>query len=339
MPTKKLNCTFYGIVPDMKTYLRSQLRGHKVKIFEEPISEDNLDKETEILGVFVDSEVDKNVFKKMPHLKFIATLSTGYDHIDLKEAEKRKIPVSNVPTYGEDTVAQHTMALILALTRKLFPSVKRVKEGIYDYHNLRGFDLKDKTVGVIGTGHIGMHLIGMLQGFNVKIIAFDAFPNKENAKKYNFAYVPLKKLLAESDIISLHTPLLPSTYHLINKKNIKMLKKGTYLINTARGGLIEPEALVIGLESGQIAGAGLDVLEDEDLIENPDKLLAKDCRECDIKDSLMNNIIIDHPNTIVTPHNAFNSLEALKRIFDTSIDNIKSFTQKELKNTVSSKKK
>lgn len=339
MPAKKFVCSFYGIMPEMKDYLKKGMRNHKIKIFEEPLSLEKLDKKTEILGVFVDSNVTKEVFNKLPHLKFIVTLSTGYDHIDLKEAEKRKITVTNVPTYGENTVAQHTMALILALSRKLFASVKRVKEGIYDYHGLRGFDLKDKTVGVIGTGHIGIHLIEMLKGFNCQILAFDAFPKKELAKKYNFIYVPLKKLLASSDIITLHTPLLPSTHHLINKKNLKLIKKGSYLINTARGGLVEPEAIVMGLQNGQIAGAGLDVLEDEGFIQDPEKLISSNCRQGDIRASLMNNIIIDHPNTIITPHNAFNSLEALKRIFDTAIQNVKSFSLNQIINTVSSKKK
>jgi len=339
MSNKKFVCSFYGIMPEMKEYLHTKLRGNKVTISEEPLILEKLDKKTEVLGVFVDSVVNKKVIEYLPHLKYIVTFSTGYDHIDLTAAKKKKIPVTNVPTYGENTVAQHAMALILALSRKLFPSVKRVKEAIYDYHGLRGFDLKDKTVGVIGTGHIGIHLIEMLQGFEVKILAFDAFPNKDLAKKFNFTYTTLNKLLGSSDIVSLHAPLLPTTYHLINKRNIKLIKKGAYLINTARGGLVDPEALVWGLETEQLAGAGLDVLEDEGFIQDPEKLISSKCKECDIKVSLMNNLLIDHPNTIITPHNAFNSLEALKRIFDTAIENIKSFSQGKVTNEVGTKKK
>lgn len=333
----KLHCSFFGIMPQMKDYLRDKMRGHSSSISEQPLTIEKLDKNTEVLGVFVDSIVDKKVFDHLPRLKFISTFSTGYDHIDLKIAKKKKIPVANVPTYGENTVAQHAMALILALSRKLFPSVKKVKEGIFDYHGLQGFDLKGKTVGIIGTGRIGTHLIEMLKGFEVKIIAYDAKPNKELAKKYNFIYVSLEKLLKNSDVISLHAPLLPSTRHMINKKNIKIIKKGAYLINTARGGLIDPEALVMGLETGQIAGAGLDVLEDESFIQNPEKLITKECHNYEMKASLMNNIIIDHPNTIVTPHNAFNSIEALKRIYDTAVDNILSFAKGEIKNDVNAK--
>lgn len=339
MTTKKLHCSFYGIMPEMKDYLKKGLANYATSITEKTIDQvGKLDKNTEVLGVFVDSQVDKKVFASLPKLKLVITFSTGYDHIDLKEAKKRKIPVCNVPFYGENTVAQHALALILALSRKLFQSVKRVKEGNFEYRGLQGFDLKDKTIGIIGTGHIGVHLMAMLNGFDAKIIAFDAFPNQDLAKKYNFSYTTLNKLLKTSDIISLHTPLLPSTYHLINKKNLKLIKPGAYLINTARGGLIEPEALVKGLQSGQIAGAGLDVLEDEGFIQDPEKLLTNACPACDIRTSLMNNIIIDHPNTIITPHNAFNSIEALKRIFDTSIENIKLFSAGRPQNLVSIKK-
>ena len=252
-------------------------------------------------------------------------------------AKKLNIPVCNVPTYGENTVAEHTMALILGLTRKLFPSVKRVKEGLYDFHGLRGVDLKNKTLGVIGTGHIGAHVIKMATGFEMNIVAYDAFPNKDLADKLGFTYTTLDKLLAQSDIITLHTPLLKTTHHLINQKNIKKIKKGAYLINTARGALIDPEALVWALQHNQIAGAGLDVLEDENLIQNHEELIG--CTQYERKTTLLNNIIIDHPNTIVTPHNAFNSTEALQRIIDTTVENIKSFIDGKTINTITEPKK
>ncbi|MFA5211333.1 MAG: NAD(P)-dependent oxidoreductase [Patescibacteria group bacterium] len=337
---KKYTMSFYGIMPDMKTYLRQKMKKNNLNIFIDPIEEKSLekiDKNTEILGVFVDSKVDKKVFEKLPKLKMITTFSTGFDHIDLKEAKKRKITVCNVPTYGENTVAQHALALILALSRKLFQSLKRVKEGVYDYHGLCGFDLKDKTIGIVGTGHIGIHLIRMLQGFDANIIAFDVFPNKELEKKYNFKYVSKNKLFQESDIISLHLPLFPETHHIVDKKAVKMMKTGVYIINTARGGLIDSEAIVAGLDSKKIAGFAADVLEDEGLIENPELLISNKRTIREIKVSLMNNVLIDHPKTIITPHNAFNSIEALKRIFDTSIENINSFLEEKIINEVKSK--
>lgn len=338
----KLKIAFYGIWPEMKEYVRAKMGGFSASISSEKIDEENIgpNRGADILAVFVEAPVTEKIIKKMPHLKMIATMSTGYDHIDLAAAKKRKIPVLNVPTYGENTVAEHTMALMLGLSRKLFQSVKRVKEGAYDYHGLRGVDLRGKTLGVIGTGHIGGHVIKMAKGFEMNILAHDAYPNKDLAKKLEFKYVPLNKLLAESDFITLHTPLLPTTHHLINKKNIKLVKNGSYLINTARGALIDPEALVWALQSKQIAGAGLDVLEDEGFVQSEEAMVKAACKgsACQIKTNLMNNIIIDHPNTVVTPHNAFNSVEALKRIVDVTVDNIKSFAKGEIKNDVTATK-
>ncbi|TSC83957.1 MAG: Uncharacterized protein G01um101413_760 [Parcubacteria group bacterium Gr01-1014_13] len=336
MPSK-LKISFYGIWPEMKDYVRAKMRGFHTTISSDKINEENLATDTDILAVFVEAPVTKKIMDKLPNLKMIATMSTGFDHIDLTTAKKLKIPVCNVPTYGENTVAEHTMALILGLTRKLFPSVKRVKEGVYDFHGLRGVDLKSKTLGIVGTGHIGTHVIKMACGFELNIIAFDAYPNKDLAKKLGFKYVSLAKLLAESDIISLHTPLLPTTYHLINKKNIKQIKKGAYLINTARGALVDPEAIVWGLQNNHLAGVGLDVLEDENLIQNHEQVISSDKNK--IKTTLFNEMIIDHPNSIVTPHNAFNSTEALQRIVDVTVDNIQSFANGQTKNNVATSKK
>lgn len=335
LPSPKVS--IYGIWPEMTDYVKKNLKGLKLTISTEKINEHNINPDTDILAVFVEAPVTKKIIDTLPKLKMIAAMSTGFDHIDLAAAKKRGITVCNVPTYGENTVAEHAMALILGLTRKLFPSVKRVKEGTYDFHGLRGIDLKDKTIGVIGTGHIGARLIKMASGFEMKIVAYDAFPNKDLEKKLGFTYTSLEKLLSQSDIISLHTPLLPSTYHLINKKNIKKIKKGAYLINTARGALIDPEALVWALKNNHIAGAGLDVMEDENLIQNHEEVIS--CKDdCKIKTTLFNNIIIDHPNSIVTPHNAFNSIEAIQRILDVTIDNIKSFTQGKTINDITKQK-
>lgn len=336
MPSK-LKISFFGIWPEIKEYVHNQTNDFNATISYGKIDEKKLDEDTEVLAVFVETPVTKEIIEKLPNLKMIAAMSTGFDHIDLTEAKKRNIAVCNVPTYGENTVAEHTMALILGLTRKLFPSVKRVKEGLYNFRGLQGMDLKDKILGVIGTGHIGANVIKMAKGFDLKIIAFDAFPNKDLATKLDFEYVSLEKLLTESDIITLHTPLLPTTHHLINTENIKKTKSGAYIINTARGALIDPEALVWGLQNNHLAGVGLDVLEDENLIQNHEQIIS--CNECQIKTTLLNEIIIDHPNSIITPHNAFNSAESLKRIIDATINNIKSFSEGKIINDVTVRKK
>lgn len=335
MPSaKKSRIVFYGLWPELHEYTRKLLRGYSCSLHSEKINVDNVDPQVDIIAVFIESPVTKEIISKMPQLKLIAAMSTGYDHIDLKAAKQNKIIVANVPTYGENTVAEHTFALILGLTRKLFDSVKRVKEGSYDFHGLRGMDLKDKTLGVVGTGHIGLHVIRMAKGFDMNVVAYDVKPNKQMAKTLGFTYAPLNQVLKKSDIVTLHTPLFKSTYHLINKKNIKLMKPGSLLINTARGGLVEPEALLQALKDNRLGGAGLDVLEDEGLLQNFEQVMSCDKDNCKLKTSLINNLLIDHPNTIVTPHNAFNSVEALQRIIDVTVQNIKSFTSGTITNQV-----
>ncbi len=327
--TQALICSFYlSLTPELRGYLRPKLKRHKVFVHVEPLSQKNAHSETEVMAVFVDSKVDKKVIDAHPKLRLIIAMSAGYDHIDLAYAKKKKIVVCNIPSYGENTVAEHTLALLLSLSRKLFASVKRVKEGEFDYHGLRGFDVRGKTVGVIGTGRIGAYFIQLLQGFGVKILAYDPYPNNELQKNHSVEYVSLKKLLQESDIISLHTPLLDSTHHIIDKKAVKLMKTGVYILNTARGALIDPEALMWGLEEGVIAGAGLDVLEGEEDIKNPELVLHQSCGVSSERICLINNLLIDHPRVIVTPHNAFNSNEAVKRIIDTTIVAVKDFADK-----------
>lgn len=333
--SKNIKMAWYlSLNPEMLSFVKKSFRGFPLVIKSLPLDKNTIEPDAEILAVFVDSKVDAGIMKAMPKLKLIVTMSMGFDHIDLAAAKKRKIVVCNVPSYGENTVAEHAMALLLSLSRKIFDSVKRVKEGQYDYHGLRGFDLKGKTVGILGTGKIGCHLIEMLHGFGVNILAFDAFPKKELQEKLGFHYVSAKELLAKSDIVSLHLPLLEDTKHFLNKRRISQMKKGALIINTARGGLIDSKALLSALQSGHIAGAGLDVLEGEEYLQHPEMVFGF-CSKKDEKMCLMNNMIIDHPRTIVTPHNAFNSVEAVQRIFDASVETINNFLQKkELKNKV-----
>ncbi len=321
---KTIVSAYLTLTPEHKTYLRTKLRGLTLRVCHTPLSQETLDKETNILVVFVDSPVSKKIIDALPKLQLIVTLSTGYDHIDIGYAKKKHIPVCNVPNYGEHTVAEYTIALMLCLSRQMFPAIKRVKEGNFDYHGLCGMDLKDKTVGIIGTGKIGIHTIRMLQGFHTNIVAFDTMPKKELQQEYRFRYVSLSQLLKQSDIISLHVPLFDSTYHLIDKKAIKKMKPGVILINTARGALIDSEALLYGLNNKIVAGAGLDVLEGEDVMQDSIKLLSQHSAE-ETRVSLINNVLVDHPQVLVTPHNAFNSQEAIQRILDTGIENIHSY--------------
>jgi D-lactate dehydrogenase len=332
--SKKISVALYGLWPELKEYTRKKLREFSVTAHVEPLNKKNLISTTEVLVVFIDSTVTREIIETLPKLRCIVTMSTGYDHIDLVAAKERGILVTNVPTYGENTVAEHTFALILGLTRKLFQSVKRVKEGRYDFVGLTGTDIAGKTLGVIGTGHIGARVARIAKGFEMKVLAYDAYPNEKLADTIGFEYASLSKVLRQSDIVTLHTPLLKTTYHLIDTAKFALMKQGSYLINTARGALVNPEALLGALQSGRLAGAGLDVLEDEQLLQHFEEVMHGKNARRKLTTSLINNTIIDHPNTIVTPHNAFNSAEALRRIMDVVVENIQGFVRGTIHNRV-----
>jgi len=318
-------------------YLKKKLQGFELSFFLEPLSLENINcaEDCEIVSPFIYSKMNKDILQKLPELKMIATRSTGFDHIDTAFAKEKNIVVSNVPFYGENTVAEHTFALILALSRKLTDSVQRAKLGDFSLDGLRGFDLKGKILGIIGLGHIGMHVARIAKGFEMEVLSYDINQDKKLAKKIGFKYVGFEELLKNSDIISLHAPYNKSTHHLINSNNINLIKKGAYLINTARGGLVETEALLKALSEKTLAGAGLDVLEEECFIKEEAQLLSKEFpKTCDLKTVLQNHILLQQKNVIITPHNGFNSEEALKRILDTTVESIKAFIKNKPINTI-----
>ncbi|MFA6416277.1 MAG: hydroxyacid dehydrogenase [Candidatus Paceibacterota bacterium] len=282
----------------------------------------------EVVSVFVNSVIDARVLDHLPKLKLIVTRSTGFDHIDLDLCRSRGVAVANVPSYGEETVAEYTFALLLNLSRKVYLSFDRIREtGSFSLDGLRGFDLNGKTLGVIGTGRIGRNVIEIATGFNMKIVAYDPKPNIEYATKMNYTYAPLDEVLAQADIITLHVPYMESNHHLIDGSAFAKMKKGVYFVNTARGALVDTMALVNALRSGQVAGAALDVLEEEGLVKDELNVLSAGKLEGhDLKAVLADHLLIDMPNVIITPHNAFNTGEALRRILDTSVEDIKGFS-------------
>ena len=319
---------FFESAPDETAYLKKcGLSRHALHFFEDKPSDVKGPalRSLEVLSVFIYSRVTAQTLRQMPRLKLIATRSTGYDHIDLAACKKRRIAVANVPFYGENTVAEHTFALILALSRKTHEGYLRTIRGNFSFKGLQGFDLQGKTIGIVGTGHIGIHAIRIAKGFGMNVVAFDPKKSEFLADTLGFAYVSLDQLLARADIISLHAPYNKHTHHLINKGNINKLKKGALLINTARGGLVETEALALALDQGILAGAGLDVLEGEDLIKEERQILAKDFSGDQMKTLLQNHILLNRDNVIITPHIAFDSKEALQRILDTTVSNIQVF--------------
>jgi D-lactate dehydrogenase len=275
--------------------------------------------------VFIHSQVTPQVLEALPNLKFIATRSTGFDHIDLDACLKRGIVVSNVPSYGENTVAEHTMALLLMMSRKVHQSVLQVRSGHVDLADLTGFDLQGKTIGVIGAGHIGLHVIRIARGFGMRVLAYDVRSEPFLADLLGFTYATMNQLLAESDIVTLHCPLTEKTHHLVGRAQISRMKRGALLINTSRGGLIDTDALVGALESGRLGGAGLDVLEGEELIKEEKQLLQQPLDVERLRTAVRNRVLLSREDVVFTPHNAFNSREALVRILEVTLANLEAF--------------
>ena len=293
-------------------------------------------KDATIISTFIYSRITERVLEHLPNLQLIATRSTGFDHIDIEACKKRGIHVANVPTYGENTVAEHTFALILSLSRKIYQAYRQVKELNFDFHGLRGFDLKGKTIGIVGCGHIGQHVARIARGFDMRVLVYDLHRDPRLAKKLGFTYAAsLRSLLSRSDIITLHAPYNKHTHHLLNRDTMAHIKKGALLINTARGGLVDTDALIWALDKKILAGAGLDVLEEEYAIKEERELLSRHlAKKHNLKTILENHILIVRDNVLVTPHIAFNSEEAVKRILDTTVENINAFRAGKKKNWV-----
>ncbi len=322
--------------------LSRKLKGLDVGFYKEKLSIDILEKvgNYEIVSVFIQSKLNAESLKHLPNLKFITTRSTGFDHIDLDYCKKNNIKVSNVPFYGGNSVAEHTFALILALSRKIIESHNRTEKLDFDFHGLMGFKLQGKTIGIVGMGHIGQYVARIANGFEMKIIAYDLNHDQELAKKYNFRYAnSLEGLLQKSDIVTLHVPYNKHTHHLINKDNITQIKKGALFINTARGGLVETEALVNALNSGIISGAGLDVLEQEDNVKEEAELLKGNFNTSDLRTVIENHMLVARDNVIITPHNAFNTKDAIHKILDVTSENILAFINSKPVNLVNLDKK
>lgn len=331
-----MKIVFFEVHDWEKEYLERALTGHELTFYYGKLQEVNLDeyRDAEAISVFIYSTVTRELIKQLPNLKVVATRSTGFDHIDLAACHEQHITVCNVPTYGENTVAEHTFALILNLSRNVHKSYLRTLQNDFRIEDLRGFDLKGKTLGVIGAGHIGLHVIKIAKGFGMHVLAYDPKPNQFIADILHFNYASLDELYAKSDIITLHVPLIEQTRHIINHESIAKMKDGVIIINTSRGGVIDTDALYQGLVSGKIQGAGLDVIEDEKLVMEEAQLHHLSPEKANWKSLVENLEILKMPNVVFTPHNAFNSQEALERILDTTIKNLQAAAAGEAINKV-----
>ncbi|MEE3634860.1 2-hydroxyacid dehydrogenase [Pseudomonas sp. AL 58] len=270
----------------------------------------------EIVCAFINDDLSAPVLEHLAAggTQLIALRSAGYNHIDLKAAKRLGLSVVRVPAYSPHAVAEHAVALILALNRRLHRAYNRTREGDFSLHGLTGFDLYGKTVGVIGTGQIGLAFARIMAGFGCQLLAYDPFPNPQ-MQDLGARYLPLPELLAQARIVSLHCPLTEQTRHLINQQSLALMQRGSMLINTGRGALVDTPALSDALKSGQLGYLGLDVYEEEA------QLFFEDRSDQPLQDDVLARLLT-YPNVIITAHQAFLTHEALAAIAQTTLENI-----------------
>lgn len=260
-------------------------------------------KPAEVISCFIYNKFPRAVIERLPNLKLLCTRSVGFDHIDIDACKERGITVCNVPDYGSHVIAEHVFALLLSTLRHINEGDRRVQSGVFDYHGLRGMALKGKTIGILGTGKIGRKVAKIAYGYEMSIIAYDVCRTEELVKDLGVQYVSFEELLHQSDIITLHLPAMKEMDHILNAAVFAQMKDGVVLVNTARGSLIDSNALLDALNSGKVAHALLDVLEHERTFEE-------------------NRDIINHPHVVVTPHIAFYADDSMRNMYLDSIQSI-----------------
>lgn len=330
-----MKVAFYETSSSDEAYLRGALsREHDAVFCSDVLDSDNivLAADADVVSTFIYSKINARVAKTLPKLRCVATRSTGYDHIDLNYCRDAGIVVQNVPRYGENTVAEHTFALILALSRnfhKLYTKMMTASEEI-TRTGLIGFDLNGKVLGVVGAGKIGLHVIRIAKGFGMKVLVYSRTKDEFLSELLAFDYVSLDDLLSRSDIISLHVPLTEQTHNLINMDTIERIKPGAILINTARGGVVSSDALIAALDRKILVGAGLDAMEGEELVQQE-----IDPTSSEIFAGLGKGLgLVYRDNVVFTPHIGYYSVEALQRILDVTVANIHALQEGKMLNPV-----
>jgi D-lactate dehydrogenase len=327
--------------PSDEEFFRAAFGGHELA-FAPDLGKVGL--ETEILCTYILSRIDGAFLDAHPALKLIVIRASGYDHLDFRVCERREITVCNLPDSNSNTVAEHTFALMLALSRRLLEVREANKQPHFYYEEWRGFDLRDKTLGIIGTGRIGLSVVRIALAFGMKVLGYDPYNHSRMAELLGLHYVPLETLLHESHVVSLHTPLTRETFHLLDREALAKCRPGVIIINTARGAVIDTDALVEALDSGAVAGAGLDVLEEESVMQKEAGQIIRDhiverlhtapqeevrMRDPDwlkrIELMIRNQRLLSRPDVVFTPHIAFNSVEAIDRMREVTVQNIQAF--------------
>jgi D-lactate dehydrogenase len=299
-------------------------QGHELCFFETQLNAHTalLAKGMPVVCPFVNDEANAEILKILAAngTRLLALRAAGFNNVDLKAAADLGIAVVRVPAYSPYAVAEHTVAMILMLNRKLYRAYNRVRDDNFSLEGLLGFDLYGGTIGIIGTGRIGMVFAQIMHGFGCSLLGYDKFPNPQFATIDGARYVSLPELLAKSDVISLHCPLVPENHHLIDDRAIAQMKPGVMLINTSRGGLVDTEAVIAGIKSAQIGYLGIDVYEQEA------DLFSEDLSGTIIQDDNF-QLLKSFPNVVITAHQAFFTRNALQAIAETTLANITEFAQ------------
>ena len=315
-----MNVIFYSTRKYEKDVFEKQNKsGHHFRFSELQLNREtaSMAKGSDAVCAFVNDDASASALEELfeAGIRFIVLRSAGYNNVDLKKAKDLNIKVARVPAYSPYAVAEHTVALMLALNRKLIRANSRVHDLNFSLDGLTGFDMNGKIAGVIGTGQIGEIVIKILHGFGCKILAYDKIENQSLAEKYNVEYSDLDNLYSESDIITLHAPLTAETHYMIGKSSIEKMKNGVMLINTSRGALVNTKDVIKGLKTGRIGYLGLDVYEEES------KLFFQDHSEDILQDDVISRLLT-FKNVLITSHQAFLTDTALRNIADTTLYNL-----------------
>jgi D-lactate dehydrogenase len=322
-----MHVAVYSIHKFEKSYLENACKGHTLRLLETRLTPETvlLAEGCDAVSIFVNDDASASVLRKLQEIgiRFIALRSAGFNHVDLPEAKALGIRLARVPEYSPAAIAEHTVALMLVMNRKLIKAHSRVRDMNFSLDGLTGFDMSGKTVGILGTGKIGRVVVRIMHGFNCKILAYDPYEDKELVSKYGVQYIDYMTLFRHSDIITLHLPLTPESKYIINKDAIDTMKPGVMLINTSRGGLVNTKEVIAALKSGKIGSFGIDVYEEEG------GLFFEDHSEDILQDDVIARLMT-FQNVMITSHQAFLTHEALVKIAETTGGNLDSWDKNEI---------
>ena len=319
-----MNIFFYSTRKFERPHLEKALSHHSLRMLDTRLTAETapLAQGSEVVSIFVNDDASSAVLSSLKEggVKYLALRSAGFNHVDLAEAGRLGLRVARVPEYSPAAIAEHTIALMLTMNRKIIRAHNRVREMNFSLEGLTGFDMSGKTAGIIGTGKIGQVVARILHGFNCRILAYDPYENDGLKSRLGVQYVDLEMLFRESDIITLHLPLTPDSRYIINRESIRHMKEGVMLVNTSRGGLVNTRDVIGALKKGKIGFYGMDVYEEEE------GLFFEDHSEQILQDDVIARLMT-FPNVLITSHQAFLTQEALNEIADTTRRNIDCWAQ------------